>query len=57
MNPERAQMLREIRREYCPTKCMNYSPCIKGSMLCMNLIRYIEDLFAEAELLTGPKGD
>lgn len=61
MNPQRAQMLREIRREYCP-KCAFYEDDIKickdlehNIDWCEGFMAYCKDLLAEAEQQTEPK--
>ena len=53
MNAERAQMLREIRREYCKICSFGYEnleACLKDDDgYCGDFADYLEDLFAEAE--------
>ena len=60
MNAERAQMLREIRREYCKICSFGYEnleACLKDDDgYCGDFADYLEDLFAEAESQTEGGG-
>lgn len=53
MTPERAQMLREIRREYCKD-CKIYPICNNPGE-CDEFAQYLTDLTAEAESQTEPE--
>lgn len=55
MNPKRAQMLREIRLEYCLGYCKHLFLLRHKHRNCNDLQDYIKDLFAEAESQTEPE--
>ena len=60
---EHGQMLREIRQEYCKEchTCSEYNngkwALTSENNVCDDFRLYLEDLFAEAENQTEPKGE